>query len=162
MVKTLVTIGYHNGELEWGRLVRAEYESKGLKGDRDITFHEIQDSDVETGGLSAKVSAEIERKIREQGFGLWIDIHCGFDSDKYGKISLTYSGSDEELLSKAKQLEGVTVNDLKKIPSPERAVYLKALADVFLSKEDIEKKSGVYQRGLERTLRFINEIHDIH
>ena len=162
MVKTLVTIGYHNGELEWGRCVREQYESRDLRGNRDIGFYEVQDSDVETGDISEKVAAEIDKKMDEQGFKLLIDIHCGFVPEKRGEISLHYSGEDDETLSKAWQLEDAAVNDIRHMPPANRLRYLKALADVHLSKEDIEKKSEVYQKGLERTLRFINEIYDIH
>ncbi len=161
-MKTLVTIGYHNGELLWGQQVRTHYERNALKNGRNITFHEITDSDVETGYVCEKSVSEIEKKIAEGNFGLWIDIHCGFEPENHGEIVLRYLGKSDILISRARLIEGVKTADMRNMPEKHISGYIKALSDVFFSREEFDKKGPIYQKGLERTVEFINQIHDIH
>lgn len=168
MAKALVIIGHHYGELDWGREVKAAYEARGLQGDRDITFYEVANSTVETGDLCPTAIAEIERILDDNEFDVWIDVHCGFKEPSSERTVLGYKGTDEELLSRARELPDVLVSDYRKIPEPYRQDALEsifngsAVADPYFSERDFSEKTERYQQALDETLEFINDIYDIH
>jgi len=160
MAKTLVTLGYHYGELDWGRQVRDEYIKAGLKGNRDITFHEVKNSQVETGDIDLKSLEEIEGMLEKDQ--LWIDIHCGFNPRKYGKIELIYRSIDPKTFERVKLLPDVWVGDNGVIPDHREIHPYCARADVFFSREEYETQGKIWRKGLDRTLIFVNQLHDLH
>lgn len=164
MAKTLVTLGYHYGELGWGREVREAYEARGLQEGRDITFYEVANSTVETGDPCPEALEEILGVMKGGGFDVRIDIHCGYCEPGKERTVLAYRGTDDSLLSRARSLPGVLVNDLRNIPEPlEKRVYdCSALADPFLLEADFSGKTMRYRHALDRTLEFINQVYDIH
>lgn len=169
MSKTLVTLGYHYGELEWGRQVRDEYIRRQLQGDRDITFYEVSSSDVETGYPSAPATDEIKEIVRKKCYQLLIDIHCGFDA-RYedNDVLISYLGMDSDVILRMRQLKGVHVDDWRAIgenSSLKRFSYYGipyANVDAFFSTETFIKKGQIYRKKIKRTLEVINQIHDSH
>jgi len=160
MTKTLVTIGYHYGELDWGRQVRDAYLKSGLKNGRDIEFYEVRNSRFETSDLDFVVQEEIEEILEKNHF--WIDIHCGFDTEKDGKMELLYYSSDPKALNRVNLIPDVNINDCRRYPDKEGIHPQYARADVFFPRKEFETKGPIYQKGLERTLLFINQMHDLH
>lgn len=164
MAKTLVTIGYHYGELAWGREVREAYERRGLQGGRDLAFYEVANSTVETGDHCPEALEEIQRVMERDGFDVWIDVHCGHCEPSRERTVLAYRGTDDSILSRARSLSDVLVGDLRKIPEPlEKRMYdCSALADPFLPETDFSAKTEKYRAALDRTVEFINQVYDIH
>lgn len=164
MAKTLVTIGYHRGEVGWGREVREAYETRGLQGGRDLAFYEVANSTVETGDPCPESLEEIQSVLKNGRFKVWVDIHCGHCEPSQERTMLSYRGTDDTILSRARSLSDVLVGDLRKIPGPlEKRMYdCSALADPFLPEADFSAKTEKYRRALDRTVEFINQVYDIH
>jgi hypothetical protein len=164
-MKTIVTLGYHYEELEWGRIVREEYYRRNHVNGRDITFYEVTQSDVEKSDLCQKSLDEISARIIEDGFGLWIDIHCGYYRRELGPAELSYKGYEEEILQFLKNsYSDIKVENVANIPEEHRTPWLKryAVADSFFPKSDFQSKNNGFRTGLERTLDFIVQIYDAH
>ncbi len=163
MTKTLVTIGYHYGEIQWGIEVAMQYFSRCLMEGRDIHFYVLMTSNVKSADLCPSALKEIERVYFEGRFGVWIDLHCGIDASSNGKTYLFYTGENDLILAKARALVEVKVGDYRQIPDPPFVFFRQsAMVDPFFSPEDFNAKKGYYPLGLEKTLRFINQIYDIH
>lgn len=105
MINAIVTIGHHYGERDWGMSVRDEYVKRNLKGNRSIDFYAIQNSNVKTGRWCNRSWREVKRKVKEEGFELWIDIHCGFIGhidNKPSHLFKKYYGIDEHIVERTK------------------------------------------------------------
>lgn len=166
-IKALVTIGYHYGELEWGRIVREEYKLRALKGNRNIEFYEVKNSNVETGVGCKNSVQEIKKTINSKKVNLWIDIHCG--------IGFTTSGFDgiygyikrkKKIIDEMRKLDFSVINlnrkDIADLDIIDNIGIPYALIDPYFTKEDYDKKENGWCGGLEKTLSLINQVYDIH
>ena len=174
-VSALVTIGYHYGELPWGRIVRAKYLSKNLMESRNIMFYEVKNSDVKTGDISLIASSEIEQIIKKENNQLWINIHCGFHKEK-SKLSVLYFGYDENIIEKAQKIKNISVHQWGFMNKDERKAYdfsipYTIIDAIFFSRaqnkdtfeemmEDVLMND--YKNLLKKTLYSINSIYDLH
>lgn len=161
MFRTLVTIGYHYGELEWGRQVRDAYLQQNPNGTRKISFHEIGSSAIETANVCPKSLAEVVDAFERGNFNFWIDVHCGFTEIYWGRIFLSYRGNHDLILERAKEIEGVAVSDTRNQGEPD-IIKKYSKIDPFFPETEFVEQGEIYRKALNRTIRFINEIHDIH
>ncbi|MDO8741127.1 MAG: hypothetical protein Q7J54_06150 [Candidatus Woesearchaeota archaeon] len=178
MIKALVTLGHHYGELDWGRFVMDEYIKRNLKGNRSIDFYEIQNSNVKTGIWCNKSWREVKRKVKEEE--LLIDIHCGFidhTSDKLSHLSKEYHGVEDHLVERVKCSDHVEAS--KWNPKDGRNIGIPyTLIDAFFFKNGLYMGRGLNntdyselikivseedrQKLLGETLTLINKIYDTH
>lgn len=197
MVKTLITLGYHCGELKWGEIVKDEYLRQNLKGARDVTFYSVKSSDIESGAPCKKAADEIKKIVKKDNYGLCIDVHCGLTLNYNGLIK-EYIGMNDQLIQRVKSYDDVGVIDLRIVgskidnlgsqkdfksihmrdlgvhdPKTDNLIvgYIKyvkdigvpsAMVDAFLPIEEFEEKGESFQKMLKETLKFINDIYDIH
>ena len=172
MTRTLVTTRYHILEGEWGSAVREHYLTHGFQGSRDIVFHEIQDSTVDTG-LDCVESQREARRVAEQGRrDLWIDLHCADWPHEPTKLDyLKYIAGDEERREGLRQrLEaedfGYPVSFdgyARKHPPKFGPVGIPWVTiETQFQENDFAQRNAEYQRMLEHTCRLINLVHDYH
>lgn len=182
MTKALITLGYHSGEIDWGRAVREEYLIRNLKGNRDIVFHEIKDSNVKTGDHCKSSEQEATRKIKEEGFDLLLDIHCGFDTES-SYLDKKYYGVDCDVIERVKYVDSIKTYKSEPMFDTELNEYTyagipNALIDAFFFKNGLYTGRGLNntdyseliktvseedcKKLLEETLTLINKIYDAH
>ncbi len=162
MVTTLVTIGYHYGELEWGRAVKNMFDCKYGSVD-SLEFYEVKSSSVFSGDICENSYREIMSELKKTGAKLWIDIHCGHNPGKAcdDGIKLSYHSVNYPLLHSINHLGyDASVSDYNKIPF--KTFPNRALLDFYLPLNDLETKSGSYYEGIVGTLDRIVDLHDVH
>ena len=175
--KAVVTIGYHYGEIPWGKIVRNEYFSKNLIKNRNITFYEIKNSNVKSGSICLDASFEVEKIIKKQNYQLWISIHCGFRKEKSKSLlSIPYFGYDKNIIEKAKKVKVIKVLPWEFMDENERKAFdfgipytpIDALFySRFQNRDTFEEMvNGVSTENLENllkgTLDAINIVYDLH
>ncbi|MBI2129558.1 hypothetical protein HYU07_04930 [Candidatus Woesearchaeota archaeon] len=182
MTKALITLGYHYGEIDWGRAVREEYLIRNLKGDRNIAFHEIKGSNVKTGDHCKSSERETTRKIKEECFDLLLDIHCGFDTGS-SYLDKKYYGIDCNVIERVRCLDSIKTYKSEPVFDAELNEFIyagipNALIDAFFFKNGLYTGRGLNDTNyselikivseedrkklLEETLALINKIYDAH
>lgn len=177
MAKALVIIGYHYGELEWGRKVKDSYTAKNLKGNRGIEFYEIKHSGVRQGLKSPGSESEIKKLIRKrQDVKLIIDLHCGFLKPEYkgrwperlrkmkpGRRYLLFYQSDNPMfIEKIKRYDrNIMINSPLQTHRNAYGIPLAAI-DFFFTAESYRKKNKIFQKAVRKAISFINDMYDLH
>ena len=165
MFKTLVSLGYHYNELEWGKIVRDTYIAKGMRGQREIIFYEVTKSNIPTGDFCPSSMHEIRDVFILNECDLWVDIHCGHEERYFGRFFLRYNGSEDEIIQAARTaIPDALVGSLNNIPVEHRPDWynFKATVDPRFPIVDQKLENGYFKNALERTISFINQVHDIH
>lgn len=157
---TLVAIGYHYGEKDWGVSARDAFLKRGLNERRNIEFYMIQDSDIETGETCRKSELEIAREIkRRENVGLVIVPHCDFFNSSTGfeDTSGSYFGNDQVLVDRLKAVEGLR---------PHKEIYSSyappELNQVPMCTLESRHSPDQKEKSIDRTIAMITEVHDIH
>jgi len=168
--------------LYWGREVERAYLPQ-LRGERDIAFYQVKESNVKSGEICLPASWEIQREILCDNIKLWVDIHSGFTTDKSHLIFL-YLGKDESVIKRARKINGLLIESWENMKPVERSardfgIPFILIDAVFHSRtmknrifEELSNKTfeemlrgvfkRVYRRFLSETLEYINRIYDIH
>ena len=94
--KAIVVTGYHEMEAEFGLDVTRYYESRGIRGDRNVSFYAVQDNKNSFDFEVPKVNREIREYLasRDQP-DLLIDIHVGAADHLYPRGSPYGCGHDK-------------------------------------------------------------------
>lgn len=105
---------------------------------------------------------QILEEITKRNSNLWIDVHRGSSNPGEEKVYTVYEGLDTRFLERINLVPGITVSNGNNIPAEHRAgtFYPRSLIDAFFPEEDFKNKTGFYSAALERTLNFINLIHE--
>lgn len=155
----LVLIGYHKLEVDWGRLLKDQFEENIQDPGKKVTFYELTDPRrADTGEDSRVANYEITRKLNELGnVEMIVDLHehPGAQAIKvHNSLSLTTENND--VISEAK----VKINELRTYPfddysrrrTGERNIPY-ALTDPDLPKNGLkEYKEGIISPEMQQAL----------
>lgn len=133
-------------------------------GKRSVVFHEITSGKFPTGAICPSAEQEVLRIWEEDSFGLWIDVHCGFTAHKRGNMLIAYRAGDDNLISSARSVSDLAINDIRNIPPEYRSGIItpSVRIDPFFLKQDLEKKTICFYQALGRTIGLIDDLHDLH
>ena len=177
---TLVTIGYHGMEREWGKIVRDRFVAQYQDMD-DIIFHVVQcnlDENTSTGDPNPEADAEICGLIRGNGdIELLIDVHCGIieddDFELYHQDSgmpldgkdLFYHG-DQLLIKEMKRLYPyVDTNDKTGLTKAIIKAGIRipiATPDYFMRESTYHPRNECFKEGIAWQVDLIREIYELH
>jgi hypothetical protein len=171
--KTLVVLGYHSDELEWGRRVRETFESI-YPDDKSVCFLEIKDSPVRTGFPSAEVDQTIQDVVKREGdVRLLFVIHSDFTKNKNedGKASLMCTFSDPRVVEQVNEIYpsgGYFPTAKKNTGAPldfhltKNVVQGGALSETYLTSSSYEKRDETCRKAENRVAGMIHTLHRLH
>lgn len=173
--KTLVVIGYHSDELEWGTHVKETFE-KEHPDSESVKFLVIEDSPVKTGLPSPEVDKRIRKAVEEEGdVKLMIDIHSDIQdeyAEENGENHLSYTGIDSRKVDRINEVypsEGhfPTAKVIKGAPldivlTKGTQVEAVALSETYLTKTSFQDRDDICRGSEEKVAEMIHALHRMH